>query len=571
VQGIGFSEVIPPHQLDAHIARIRAEGFPDYTVRPPGERALYSAIIFLEPFRDRNLRAFGFDMFSEPVRRAAMERARDTNIPVLSGKVELVQEAGNGVQAGTLMYVPVYRNDVAIDTVEQRRAALLGWAYSPYRMKDLLEGLLASWDDHKAKQVDLHIYDGLEPKADSLLYEAHQGGTHQIDPLTFQRRTIDFNGKQWLLEFHAGEGVGNVSYASAWATLAAGILLSSLLCGLMFALARTQARASEIADTLTTELRRNADSLRESELRWKFALEGAGDGAWDWNVPQSTVFFSLRWKEMLGYSDADIGNGFDEWSKRVHHDDLPRIKADIQAHFDGTTPVYTSEHRVLCKDGSWKWILARGLVTERDTAGKPLRVVGTHTDITERKSNQEMLEHIAHYDSLTGLPNRVLLADRLHQAMTQTQRRKTILAVTFLDLDGFKAINDQYSHIAGDHLLAALAGHMKRALREGDTLARIGGDEFIAVLIDLPDVESSMPLLSRLLEAATETVDYEGNALRVSASMGVTIYPQAQAIDADQLMRQADQAMYQAKQSGKNRFQFFDAEHERNAHGRQKG
>ena len=254
VQGIGFSKVIPPRQLAAHIASVRAEGFPDYTVRPAGERALYTSIIYLEPFRDLNLRAFGFDMFSEPVRRAAMEQARDTGTPALSGKVELVQETGTEVQAGTLMYVPVYRNGAPADTVEQRRAALIGWSYSPYRMKDLLEGILTNWDNHKTKQVDLHIYAGLEVKAESLLYDSHPAGTQKVDPLFYQQRTIDFNGQHWLLVFRAGKDVLSISYASAWAALAGGILLSSLLCGLMLALARTQARAREIADTLTEEL-----------------------------------------------------------------------------------------------------------------------------------------------------------------------------------------------------------------------------------------------------------------------------------------------------------------------------
>ena len=262
VQGIGFSQEIPPHQLAAHIARIRAEGFPDYTVRPAGERALYTSIIYLEPFRDRNLRAFGFDMFSEPVRRAAMEQARDSGAPALSGKVELVQETGTEVQAGTLMYVPVYRNGAPSDTVEQRRAALIGWTYSPYRMNDLLEGILANWDEHKTRRVHLQIYAGLEVKADNHLYDSHPALTHKIDPRYYQQRTIDFNGQHWLLAFHAGEGVAPISYTSAWATLAGGILLRSLLCGVLLALARTQTRAREIADSLTEDLRKSERFLR---------------------------------------------------------------------------------------------------------------------------------------------------------------------------------------------------------------------------------------------------------------------------------------------------------------------
>lgn len=266
---------------------------------------------------------------------------------------------------------------------------------------------------------------------------------------------------------------------------------------------------------------------------------------------------------MLGYSDNDIGNEFDEWHKRIHPDDLTRVTADVTAHLDGRTSVYANEHRIQCKDSTWMWILARGLVVQRDSAGQALRMVGTHTDISERKSYQDQLEHSAQFDHLTGLPNRVLLADRLHQAVIQVQRQKTMLAVAFLDLDGFKVVNDRYGHNAGDYLLRMLSGHMRQALREGDTLARMGGDEFVVVFLDLPDAESSLPMLSRLLSAAAEEVCYEGNALRVSASLGVTYYPQDEELDAEQLLRQADQAMYQAKQSGKNRFHIFDDAYER--------
>ncbi len=206
-------------------------------------------------------------------------------------------------------------------------------------------------------------------------------------------------------------------------------------------------------------------------------------------------------------------------------------------------------------------------VPMRTPDGRLVGVLGIGHDITEREAHQKQLEHVAHFDTLTGLPNRVLLADRLQQAMAQTQRHKKILALAYLDLDGFKGINDQYGHQVGDHLLTALSGHMRQALREGDTLARLGGDEFVAILLDLPDVESSIPMLSRLLAAAGEVVHEDGNALRVSASLGVTFYPQAEAIDADQLLRQADQAMYQAKLTGKNRYYIFDTEQDRSVRG----
>ncbi|MDD2924599.1 diguanylate cyclase [Rhodoferax sp.] len=189
--------------------------------------------------------------------------------------------------------------------------------------------------------------------------------------------------------------------------------------------------------------------------------------------------------------------------------------------------------------------------------GEVVQYVSLFSDITARKAQEAQLNHLAHFDSLTGLPNRALHADRLQQAMAQVLRRGKTLALVFLDLDGFKAINDTHGHAAGDHLLVALAQRMKQGLREGDTLARIGGDEFAAVLVDLNQPLDCEPLLRRLLEAASEPVFYGEIPLQVSASVGVSLYPQAQDISADELLQQADQAMYRAKQAGKNRFHVF--------------
>ena len=195
----------------------------------------------------------------------------------------------------------------------------------------------------------------------------------------------------------------------------------------------------------------------------------------------------------------------------------------------------------------------------RNAAGAARQYVALFSDITALKVYERELEHIAHFDVLTDLPNRVLLADRLRHGMAQAQRRGNLLAVVYLDLDGFKAINDKHGHAAGDLLLVALATRMKQALREGDTLARIGGDEFVAVLIDLEDAPACQPMLMRLLAAASQPTSFGDLSLQVSASLGVAFYPQTGELDAEQLLRQADQAMYQAKLAGKNRYCLFDA------------
>ncbi|GAA0786664.1 sensor domain-containing protein [Marinobacterium sediminicola] len=189
--------------------------------------------------------------------------------------------------------------------------------------------------------------------------------------------------------------------------------------------------------------------------------------------------------------------------------------------------------------------------------------VSLMSDITTLKQHQRQLERIAHFDGLTGLPNRTLLADRLQQAMVMSQRHHSNIAILFIDLDGFKAINDSFSHAVGDKLLVKVAQRMKQLIRQEDTLARLGGDEFVAVLVDLEQNESSLPVIRRLLETVAEPVRIDGLELKVSASIGVSFYPQHDSLDADQLLRQADQAMYQSKQAGKNRYHLFDVERDR--------
>ena len=216
--------------------------------------------------------------------------------------------------------------------------------------------------------------------------------------------------------------------------------------------------------------------------------------------------------------------------------------------------------------------LPNGTVVE--VRGTPLPqggMVTLYIDITASKQHERELDRMAHYDALTGLPNRVLLVDRLHQGMAQVVRRGQHLVVAYLDLDGFKQVNDTLGHEAGDQLLVMLTARMRQALREGDTLARLGGDEFVAVLTDVLSLDESVPMLKRLLAAVSAPVTLAGRELQVSASIGVTLFPQSVEVDADQLLRQSDQAMYQAKQSGKNRYHVFDAEHDRSLRGQFEG
>lgn len=270
--------------------------------------------------------------------------------------------------------------------------------------------------------------------------------------------------------------------------------------------------------------------------------------------------------DITGYSRAEVIG------------ENPRILSS-QQH---TAEFYQGMWKALGENGYWSgeiWnkrkngeIYAEMLTISavKDSTGQTTHYVALFSDITEQKQQQYQLEHIAHYDALTNLPNRMLLADRLHQAMNQAKRREQKLVVIYLDLDGFKNVNDNYGHETGDQLLLTLSQRMKKEIREGDTIARLGGDEFVAVLLDLQDRQAALPLINRLLQAAAKPINKEGVLLQVSASLGVTFYPQKEEVGADQLLRQADQAMYQAKLSGKNRYHIFDAEQDRSIRGHRK-
>ena len=305
-------------------------------------------------------------------------------------------------------------------------------------------------------------------------------------------------------------------------------------------------------------LRQQKSFLKYERKCLEDVIWGADVGTWEWNINTGETRFNEKWAEMMGFSLADLEPvSIQTWINAVHPDDLAISQKALQGCFDGDTFVYECEVRVQHRKGHWIWILDRGRVVEWSDNGKPLKMSGTHLDITQRRKAQEKLSQLAYYDPLTHLPNRVLLTDRLEQAMARSRRNSRIVALVYLDLDGFKAINDTFGHEMGDHLLVAVASRIQMLLRETDTLARIGGDEFVLVLSELDSSDASSAMLERILVAVASPFIIDHETLHVSASMGVVYYPNRDEA-ADQLMRHADHAMYQAKRLGKNRFAIFN-------------
>jgi diguanylate cyclase (GGDEF)-like protein/PAS domain S-box-containing protein len=298
--------------------------------------------------------------------------------------------------------------------------------------------------------------------------------------------------------------------------------------------------------------------LRESEERYALAARGANDGLWDWDLRNDEVYYSARWKEMLGLSADEAGASPEVWLARVHPEDIDNLREEIRAHVEGVGTHLEVEHRVLNADGSYLWMLCRGAVV-RDGVGRGTRMAGSMTDVTRRKCVEEQLLHDAFHDVLTGLPNRALFIDRLSQAAERAKRQdKCQFAVLFLDLDRFKTINDSLGHHAGDRLLVEVGRRLEGCLRSGDTVARLGGDEFTVLLESVGDTSDAVRMAERIQTRLAAACQLGGPELFVSASVGVAL--SAFGFDGpDEILRAANTAMHRAKEQGRGCRQVFDS------------
>ena len=383
IQGIGFSILIPRAELPQHIQRIRNEGFPSYTVHPEGDRDPYTSILYLEPFTNRNLHAFGYDMFSEPVRRVAMERARDHNEPALSGKVVLVQETNEEVQTGTLMYVPVYRHGLPIETTEQRRRALLGWVYSPYRMTDLMRGILSASKRSPYPHFDLELFDGTAPGPDHLLYAFRPNAPNHSETVArfTHQMPMSLYGHVWTLSFHqTGNGFFSAEYAKATLAGVVGTLVSLLLFILIRVLLNTRLRAQAIAEELTADLRKSEQSYRsqfENNSAVMLLIDPAVGTILDANAA-ALAFYGYTHEQLLALRISDIN------TKSI---------VEVQMDMATVTPEqgkrFQARHR-----------LADGSIRDVEVSSSRIQFGGREVlhsiihDITERKIAEEELRKL---------------------------------------------------------------------------------------------------------------------------------------------------------------------------------
>ncbi len=663
IQGLGYSVIVPHKQKRAHIASVRSDDFPQYDIRPAGERELVTSIIYIEPFSNRNMRALGYDMYSDPVRRNAMELARDLNKVALSGKVLLQQETDDGVRPGFIMYLPIFRNHTVNDDASSRLTHIVGWVHAQFHADDLMTVPSAA----HLSRIELAIYDSTEISAQTRLTTSLSAkpAAPTREPHLRTTRQIEIAGHTWTLEAASLPALeSRFDRDKPRIILFSGIGTSLLLALLMQMLIHGRAHALRMAEDMNS-------ALIKSEYRWKFALEGAGEGVWDWNLETGSVFLSPRMKEMFGYETGDQLGNIESLRNKFHPDDLQQVADARAACFEGKTTGLEAEARILCRNGAWKWSLIRGMVVSRDWEGKPLRMIGTLADISERHKNDESLrlaatvletmneavlvtnadnliisvnpsftkitgyepdevigndpamlsdgnvrpdlakamwqslkstgswvgeivnrrktgelyvawisissvrntrgeisnfvgafsdiserkaieqrmQYLAHFDPLTDLPNRSLFHDRLRRALATCRRNQTHLALLFVDLDKFKPINDSLGHAVGDLLLKEIAYRLLDNLRESDTAARIGGDEFVVLLPEIDTESDAITVAEKILSAIQQPCRLDAHTVQVSASIGIALYPE-DGMNDEAILTNADNAMYHAKHSG---------------------
>lgn len=542
--GMGFTLMVPQAAKAEHEKTVRSQGFPEYAIYPPGDRALLSSIIYLEPFAGDNIRAFGYDMYSNPKRREAMERARDTGQPALSRKVTLVQEGGVTTQPGFLMYFPVYRSGMPHDTTAARREALSGFVYSVFRSHDLVQEIFKDPNT----DIEIQLFDG-KPTSENLLFSS-SGSAREARYVTDSR--LEIGGNAWVARFSSSQRFEASAAGSGQPlmVLFGGLALDLLL----FALLYTHATHRQAMREGRVKLEQALNSYRTLVAKIPGAAFRAQVGA-----PVPVEQLSQGIKALTGEPPERFLSGEILYNELIHPDDKLKVSqavADAIAKMDR----YNIEYRIRSTDGFTRWVSERGRVRP-DWTGQTLWIDGLILDITERKAAEIMIRDLAFNDPLTGLPNRRLLLDRLDQQLAISGRTGRHGAVLFIDMDNFKVINDTLGHDAGDQVLVEVAGRLSASVRESDTVGRLGGDEFVVILDNLGDTagtaaKAAAELSNKILTQLSEPYRLGEQTCSSTPSIGIAIFL-GHGVRADQLLRQADQAMYKAKSGGRAQLQFY--------------
>lgn len=554
---LGFTYVqrVPESELEDFIAQVRAEGTPDFHVfdtqiYDPASYDDYCVIKYAEP-AERNTRAIGLNVASIPVSSDTMWRSVEQDRMAISHPLAL-QQTGTA-QTCIVLYLPIYSFDTDVSTAQARREAVTGWVAMPLAMTDFLNGEWASqWAD-----IDVVLREVSEFSPENALFVTPELA-EDIDPVTkapnfpCYESVIALGDWDWLLQARDPDPAAALTSGPVVKVFSASSVIGLLLVLLTWSLARTRDHARRLANDLTV-------SLRRSEQRYALAVDGSHEGLWDWDLTTGKVYYATRWKELLGLKEEEVGDLPEEWFGRIVFNCLARFHTCLTQHIEGETDRFDIELEMLHADGTTRWMLCRAAAL-RGEHGKAVRIAGSMADITDLKRAQDDLRTMAHHDRLTGLANRALFTDRLQQAIAYSKRNPGYrFAVLFLDFDRFKNINDSMGHSVGDRMLVGMANRIRRTVREVDTVARFGGDEFVILLDGVSGVAEAREVSGRLLTTLAEPYSFEACEVVSTVSIGV-VGSEFGYDRAEDMIRDADAAMYQAKAGGKARYCLFDVQ-----------
>ncbi|MEI7812833.1 MAG: CHASE domain-containing protein [Ignavibacteria bacterium] len=374
IYGVGYAAIILPGQLTLHEKKIQSEGFPQYSVRPKGKREIYTSIIYTEPFSGENSQSFGYDMFSEPVRRTAMEKSRDNNLVSLSGKIMTGKGTNEDMQAGMLMYAPVYRKGMPTNTVEERRHAIIGWAYSSYKINNLMANIPGAYETVKEKHINLKISDDSLYSHNAMLYDNRKMiNTSAISPSVFSLQTsLTFNNHQWYLLFTQHDpGMSGLDYSKMWFTAAGGTIISILLFIIYLMLITANIRDRQMCEKLT----RNLD---ESEHKYKTLANSGQILVWASGTDKLCYYFNQVWLEFTGRTpEQEMGNG---WTDGIHPDDFQRCLDIYTSAFDRREK-FSMDYHLKHHDGQYRRIKNNG-TPGYNSSGEFIGYFGHCYDIT---------------------------------------------------------------------------------------------------------------------------------------------------------------------------------------------
>lgn len=541
ISGVGFSGFGRSDQIPALERHMRHSGIEGYKVHPAVGRPTYTSIVYLEPYTWRNERAMGYDMYSEPVRAQAMKNAVESGQATVSGKVRLLQEVETDVQAGFLLYVPIYVKGASFDNAAARWKALQGWAFSPIRAGDLVKNHLRRNHPRLEQDAIIAIYAGPTARQEDLLYRTPDdlAAPRTVLGAPDSEELLRVLGQQWLVEGYRRSHVASPAWKPE--VLWIGGLLTALLASLVHVANRSNI---QVAQALKHTLQANAQLARNEEaLRLAGRVMAASPLAIVVTDPERRMLsVNPAFERITGYTGQQVMDR--DLTLLLTERQLPEQQHLWETlQHEGSTEAELDGRR---QDGSI-FPAALTVTQVNDDAGRCSHLVVIFQDITERRKADERIRHLAHHDYLTGLPNRATLVDRATQALLAAQRYGLHPAVLFMDLDRFKPINDTYGHDAGDAVLIEVACRLKSVLRETDLICRQGGDEFVVLLPDHTSPQDLLDLAQKLVLAIQAPYDFNGTALALNASIGIAMYPE-HGTTVDDLIQAADTAMYAAKQ-----------------------